>query len=44
MARLTATSTSAGDDLLEYELSGDVFFSTRRQRVSAGEREWREGK
>jgi hypothetical protein len=32
VARLTATSTSAGDDLLEkLELSGDGFFSAKRR-------------
>jgi hypothetical protein len=45
MARSTATSTFAVDDLLdELELSGDGFTSATRRRGPAGEREWGESK
>jgi hypothetical protein len=38
MARLTATFTSAGGDLLEQlKLFGGYFFSARRRRAPAGE-------
>jgi hypothetical protein len=44
-ARLTVTSTSAGDDLPDaLELSGEGFVSATRRRAPAGEREWRGGK
>jgi hypothetical protein len=45
MARSTATSTLAIDDLLDdLELPGGFFFSARRQRAPAGEREVERGK
>jgi hypothetical protein len=38
---VTATSTSAGDDLTdELEFSGEVFISAAQRRAPAGEREW----
>jgi hypothetical protein len=44
-ARLTATSTSVGDDLPDaLELSGEGFVSATGRRAPAGEREWRGGK
>jgi hypothetical protein len=38
---VTATSTSAGDDLTnELEFSDEVFVSAARRRAPTGEREW----